>query len=85
MTRSDDSKTVRSARTRMSGQQRREQLIDSAIALFGQHGFKGTTTKALARAAGVSEATIFRYFPTKADLYASVFQDRPSVGKQECR
>ena len=49
----------------MTGKQRRKQLIDSAIALFGQHGFKGTTTK--------------------ADLYASVFQDRLSVGKQECR
>ena len=67
----------------MTGKQRREQLIDSAISLFGQHGFKGTTTKALARAAGVSEATIFRYFPTKADLYASVFQDRLSVGNAE--
>ena len=67
----------------MTGKQRREQLIDSAIALFAQHGFKGTTTKALARAAGISEATIFRYFPTKADLYASVFQDRLGVGNAE--
>ena len=64
----------------MTGEQRKAQIIDSAIALFGRHGFKGTTTRALAEAAGVSEATIFKHFPTKDDLYASAFERRTFVG-----
>ncbi len=64
----------------MTSEQRRAQIIDAAIALFGRHGFKGTTTRALAEAAGVSEATIFKHFPTKDDLYASTFERRTFVG-----
>lgn len=65
---------------RMTGEQRKAQIIDSAIALFGRHGFKGTTTRALAKAAGVSEAIIFKHFPTKDDLYASALERRTFVG-----
>ena len=68
---------------RMSGPERRAQIIDAAIALFGRHGFKGTTTKALAQASGVSEATIFKHFPTKNDLYAAAFERRTSVGTEQ--
>lgn len=66
--------------TRMTAGQRKDQIIEVAISLFGRHGFKGTTTKALATAAGVSEATIFKYFPTKVELYASAFAQRTFVG-----
>lgn len=65
---------------RMSGPERRAQIVDAAIALFGRHGFKGTTTKALAQASGVSEATIFKHFPTKSDLYAAAFERRTAMG-----
>ena len=68
---------------RMSGPERRAQIIDAAIALFGRHGFKGTTTKSLARASGVSEATIFKHFPTKNDLYAAAFERRTGVGTEQ--
>ena len=68
---------------RMSGPERRAQIIDAAIALFGRHGFKGTTTKSLARASGVSEATIFKHFPTKNDLYAAAFDRRTGVGTEQ--
>ncbi len=67
----------------MTAGERRDQLIDSAIGLFGRGGFSGTTTKALALAAGVSEATIFKHFPTKADLYAAAFQRRTGVEGEE--
>jgi AcrR family transcriptional regulator len=67
----------------MTADERRAQLIDSAIALFGRNGFSGTTTKSLALAAGVSEATIFKHFPTKADLYAAAFERRAGVGSAE--
>jgi TetR/AcrR family transcriptional regulator len=57
---------------RMSSEVRRQQLIRVAISLFSKKGFSGTTTKEIARAAGVTEAIIFRHFPTKDDLYAAI-------------
>ena len=59
---------------RLSGQERRKQLIDTAMQLFSVHGFAGTTTREIARAAGVNEAIIFRYFPHKDDLYAAILE-----------
>lgn len=67
----------------MPGPERRAQIIDAAITLFGRHGFKGTTTKSLAQASGVSEATIFKHFPTKNDLYAAAFERRTGVGTEQ--
>lgn len=57
---------------RMSGDERRSQILSVAIQLFSQHGFSGTTTKEIARAAGVSEAIIFRHFATKSELYTAI-------------
>ena len=56
----------------MSGEDRRRQLLDIAIDLFSKRGFRGTTTKEIALAAGVTEAIIFRHFATKQDLYAAI-------------
>lgn len=44
--------------------------------LFDQQGYEGATTCAIAERAGVSEATLFRYFPTKADLALATIRDR---------
>jgi AcrR family transcriptional regulator len=52
--------------------QRTRQLIaDTARALFAQRGFESVTVAEVARAAEVSEATVFNYFPTKEDLLYS--------------
>jgi TetR/AcrR family transcriptional regulator len=56
----------------MSGEDRRRQLIEVAIDLFARRGFRGTTTKEIALAAGVTEAIIFRHFATKQDLYKAI-------------
>ena len=42
--------------------------------LFARRGFKGTTTRDLARAAGVSEALIFKFFPDKNALYTAIVE-----------
>ena len=57
---------------RMHAEDRRQQIIDVAVQLFSQKGFRGTTTKEIAQAAGVNEAIIFRHFATKRDLYAAI-------------
>jgi TetR/AcrR family transcriptional regulator len=59
-------------RKRFSAEERRNQLIRIALELFSQRGFEATTTKAIAAAAGVSEAMIFQHFATKEDLYAGI-------------
>jgi len=45
-----------------------QKILETAIKVFSQKGFSGSTTKEIALEAGVSEATIFRYFNTKKDL-----------------
>ena len=67
---------------RLSASDRKLQIIESAIGLFGKDGLKGTTTKALADAAGVSEGTIFKHFPTKKALYLAAFEGRTGVGME---
>jgi TetR/AcrR family transcriptional regulator len=61
---------------RMHADARRQHLIDQAIHLFAMLGFRGTTTKAIAQAAGVSEAVIFRHFATKDDLYGAMLRQK---------
>jgi AcrR family transcriptional regulator len=59
-------------KSRLSGEERRESILRAVGAVFAEHGFRGTTTKALAEAAGVSEALLFKHFPNKEALYAAV-------------
>jgi TetR/AcrR family fatty acid metabolism transcriptional regulator len=47
---------------------RRAQILDAAATVFAEKGFHRATTKEIARAAGVSEGTIYNYFESKEDL-----------------
>jgi AcrR family transcriptional regulator len=57
---------------RMSRDERREQILQTAFDMFSRHGFAGTTTRDIAQAAGVSEATLFKHFATKEELYGAI-------------
>lgn len=57
---------------RLSAQERRRKIIQAAVTLFSEKGFAGTTTKELARKAGISEALLFRHFPDKKKLYQAI-------------
>lgn len=59
---------------RMDAADRRTAIVEVATPLFARRGFAGTTTKEIAEAAGVSEALLFRHFPTKAALYEEILQ-----------
>ncbi len=61
---------------RMSAQGRREQILAQASRIFAQKGFRGTTTREIAQAAGISEALMFKHFPSKASLYRAIIQKR---------
>jgi len=44
-------------------------MIAAAVTLFARAGFNGVTTKEISQSANVSDGNIFRYFPTKRDLF----------------
>ncbi len=54
---------------RLHSDERREAIVLAVKQVFAEKGFEGTTTKELAKAAGVSEALIFKHFPNKESLY----------------
>jgi AcrR family transcriptional regulator len=65
---------------RMAGDERRSQILRVAVGLFSHEGFRGTTTKKIAQAAGVSEAMVFRHFATKEELYAAILDHKACSG-----
>jgi AcrR family transcriptional regulator len=60
------------ANTRLDSDDRRRAIVNAAVPLFARKGFTGTTTRELAAAAGVSEALLFRHFPSKQSLYREI-------------
>ena len=54
---------------RLSSEARKEQIIQSALSVFIEKGFSGTTTAELAKAAGISEVTLFRHFSSKQEIF----------------
>lgn len=54
---------------RLSSEARKEQIIQSALSVFIEKGFSGTTTAELAKTAGISEVTLFRHFSSKQEIF----------------
>jgi TetR/AcrR family transcriptional regulator len=67
---------------RMSASDRQHQLLEVAMGAFSRRGFKGTTTKEIAAAAGVTEAVIFQHFPSKEALYSAVLDLHLDAGDE---
>ena len=59
----------------------RDRILDAAAHVMRTRGFARTTTKEIARAAGYSEATLYKHFTDKTDLFLAVLKERlPSLG-----
>ncbi len=54
----------------------RDDILKSAADLYAQHGFRATTTRMIAEAAGVNEVTLFRHFGSKASLIEAAVRSR---------
>ena len=52
----------------------RRRIVTAALSLFQSKGFEATTTKAIARKAGIAEGTVFNYFKTKEDIALHFFE-----------
>jgi len=64
----------RARKPRLSAAERRSAIVAAAIRLFADKGFKGTTTRELAKAAGVTEPVLYQHFATKKDLYTAIIE-----------
>ena len=55
--------------------EKKEKILEAALELFAQEGFKSTSTSKVAKKAGVSEGLIFRHFENKEGLLAAIIQE----------
>lgn len=77
MSQSDDLLDARTTptpkRKRLSSEERRQEFINKAIEFFAEEGFE-SSTRGLAKKLGVTQPLLYRYFPSKDDLIAEVYQ-----------
>jgi AcrR family transcriptional regulator len=62
------------ARTLSTAEERREEILEAAAHVFAARGLHGTPTMEIAKAAGISQAYLFRLFPTKAELFTALVE-----------
>lgn len=58
----------------------RQKIIDAAFKLFGEHGYTGSSTRAIAAEAGVNEVTLFRHFGSKQNLFRACMESFNAEG-----
>jgi AcrR family transcriptional regulator len=67
--------TARSNR-RPSADERREAILREGLSCFAARGFSGTTTREVAARVGITEAALYRYFPSKEALYSAIIESK---------
>ncbi len=70
---------------RMTAVERREAILDTASAVFGERGYYGATTDQIARAAGISQPYVVRMFGSKEALFLAVIERAKSSLLQSFR
>jgi AcrR family transcriptional regulator len=68
------SQSLRTRAPRLPAGERRQQILDAAVDVFARMGFATAGTADIARAAGIGEPTIYRYFANKRDLYQAAIR-----------
>ena len=61
-------------KTRMSKEDRRLQILQSALDVFIENGYNKATTQGIADATGISEVTLFRYFDSKKEIFTEAIE-----------
>ena len=56
-------------RKRMNKEDRQKQILESALNVFIKKGYNGATTQEIAKAADISEVTLFRHFSSKQEIF----------------
>ncbi len=63
-------------KTKQVRRDRKEEILEKASQLFGEHGFQGATLDLVARAVGLTEQGVLHYFPSKVHLLQGVLEYR---------
>jgi AcrR family transcriptional regulator len=66
---------VASTPTRLPAAERRQAIVDTALHVFAEGSYRGTTTAEIAREAGISEPILYRHFASKRDLYLAAIEE----------
>jgi AcrR family transcriptional regulator len=61
---------------------RRQLILEAALAIFGQNGFRGGSLSQISEAVGITEAGILHHFKTKGNLLIAVLEYRDALGQQ---
>ncbi len=78
-----DRRETAGCRHRMSSEQRKATIVKAAIRLFAERGFRGTTTRELAAAVGVTEPVLYQHFETKRELYSAIIDTKSKEGQEK--
>lgn len=70
-------------RKRMNKEDRREQILESALKIFVDKGYNGATTVDISKEAGISEVTLFRYFDSKKQIFMEAIEPILVTGLRE--
>lgn len=79
---SDDHETVTEVRTdlrRVRGDRRRKAILETAVDVFGEQGYRGTSLREVARRVGISDAGLLHHFGTKVGLLAATIAERDEI------
>jgi AcrR family transcriptional regulator len=66
----------------MTSAQRKAAIVEAAVRLFSERGFRGTTTRDLAKAVGVSEPVLYEHFKSKRDLHQAMIEAKSQEGRE---
>lgn len=67
-------------RTRIQTE-KREIILEAALEVFAQHGFRGATIDQIAEAAGMSKPNLLYYFRSKEDIHVTLMQRLLEIGR----
>ncbi|MEW6471279.1 MAG: helix-turn-helix domain-containing protein [Actinomycetota bacterium] len=66
---------VQPKRVRLRAEERREMILDAARRVFLESGFAGARTRRIAEEAGITEALLYRFFPSKSEIFRAAVHE----------
>ena len=61
---------------RLTGKQRKTQIMEKALRSFAAKGFHGTTIREIAKACGITQAVLYQHFASKEDIYLEAQKEK---------
>ncbi|GAC53880.1 TetR/AcrR family transcriptional regulator [Gordonia amicalis] len=71
--------------SRRRGETARDEILDAAAELFTRHGYTGTSTRMIAEAVGIRQASMYHYFGTKDDILANLLETTVLASVEQAR